>query len=217
MDTEDLERKVKLLRAQSEKLLVSGDYGSYLKLHDAELYPAERELARTRGEEYAIPCELGVIWETGAPLPHLLCSGQRAFLIFIQRKIDPSWDGTQVTVKSPSSKGAESLALVEFHGATVKFGAPNDEVMSGHPLQGKGLMGYGAHYVMNSRWTRELEEINKVHPQYNPEVWKNLKHYLFAFHDETFECIADGHRVETHRTSLPDLVQIVARRMLSPG
>jgi hypothetical protein len=215
MESEELEKKVKLLRARMEKLVDSGDWTTCLKLQDAELYPAERELARTRGEEYAIPCELGVTWETGAPLPHLLSSGQRTFLIFIRRETDPSWDGTYVTLKSPSSEGAEFLALVEFQGATVKFGSPNDEVMSGHPLAGKGLMAYGAHYVMNSRWARELEEINKVHPQYNPEVWKNLKHYLFAFHDETFECIADGHRVEAHRTSIPELVQVAVRRMLS--
>jgi hypothetical protein len=109
----------------------------------------------------------------------------------------------------------EPLALVEFKSATVKFGGSNDEVMHGHPLHGKGLMPYGAHYVLNSRWKHDLEEINKVHSQYTPDRWKELQHYLFAFHDETFECLALGHRVEPQRTSAKDLVQAVVERMLS--
>jgi hypothetical protein len=166
---------------------------------------AEREAARAKGQEYAVPCDLGVSWETGAPMPHLLCAGHRAFLVFLLREPDPA----------RASGAAEPLALVEFRGATVKLGSPNDEVLHGHPLYGKGLVAYGAHYVMNSRWLRELEEINKVHSRYDPAHWKELKHYLFAFHDETFECLARGHEVQIHRTSMKDLVALAAQRMVS--
>jgi hypothetical protein len=148
-------------------------------------------------------------------LPHLLCSSHHAFLIFLLNEPDPAWDGTYVTIKDPASGAVEPLALVEFQGATVKFGSPNDEVMRGHPLHGKGLMPYAAHHVMNSRWARELEEINKVHSRYDPDHWKDLKHYLFAFHDETFECLARDHKVEVYRTSMKDLVALVAQRMMS--
>ena len=40
---------------------------------------------------------------------------------------------------------------------------------------------------------------------------------VFPFHDETFECLATGHKVELHRTSLRDLVLSVAKRMMSSG
>ena len=36
---------------------------------------AARSLAAARGEEHAVPFELGVRWDVGAPLPHLLASG----------------------------------------------------------------------------------------------------------------------------------------------
>src|SRR6185503_678550 len=198
MSMERLEERLKAIRHRRDDFLKTfgtrpGWAEKYRELSE-ELYSAEREIAQARGEEYAVPCDLGVKWDTGAPLPHVLCSGYRTFLIFILDEPDPSWDGTYVTVKDPASGAVEPLALVEFEAATVKFGGPNDEVLHGHPLHGKGLMPYGAHYVMNSRWAKELEEINKVHSQYNPERWKNVRHYLFAFHDETFECLASGHK-----------------------
>jgi len=34
--------------------------------------------------------------------------------------------------------------------------------------------------------------MNSVHPRHNPKMYDDLKHYVFAFHDSTFECIARG-------------------------
>jgi hypothetical protein len=85
-----------------------------------------------------------------------------------------------------------------------RFGGPNDEVMAGHPLYGRGLAGYDAHLVERSSWVAEQQKINSVHSQYDPERWKSWKHYLFVFHDEMFECIAEGHRIERMRCSFKD-------------
>lgn len=219
MRIEELEQKLKSIRQRMEKFLASwGSSKGWTEEHrqlSDELHAAEREFSKAKGEEYAVPCDLGVSWDTGAPLPHLLCSGDRTFLIFLLNEPNPAWDGTYVTIKDPASGVLEPLALVEFQSATVKFGSPNDEVIHGHPLHGKGLMPYGAHYVVNSRWARELEEINKVHARFDPDRWKEVKHYLFAFHDETFECLALSHQVELYRTSMRELVESVARKLIS--
>lgn len=176
----------------------------------------ERELAAARGEEYAVPLDFPVKWSPAAPLPHLLTNGSKTFVTFYLHRPDPAWDGTYVTVKDPADGSIESLALVEFLGCvSTRFGDPNDEVFHGHPLYGKGLDWYGAQKVENSRWLAELQAINRVHDQHSPTHWEGLTHYVFWFHDETFECVAKSYQVECFRESMWDLLARVCQRLLS--
>jgi hypothetical protein len=176
----------------------------------------ERELACAKGEEYAVPLDFPVKWDIGAPLPHVLQNDNRTFLTFYVHEPDPNWHGTYVTLKDPGDGSVESLALVEFIGChSAKLGTPNDEVLNGHPLYGKGLVSYTAQMVENSRWLAELEGINKVHPCYKPAHWRDAKHYVFWFHDTTFECVADSYKVELFRGSMAELLTSVCERLLS--
>jgi hypothetical protein len=180
---------------------------------NTELLTLERRLAAARGEPYATPLDFPVKWDTGAPLPHLICDDGRAFLVFLVATIDPNWDGTYATIKSPADTAPEPLALVEFRRCvSVKLGAPNDEVLSGHPLDGRGLEPYTAQVVVNSPWLAELERINSVHSGYRPEYWTKLNHYVFWFHDSTFECVAEGWSVEVHHESLASALARVCAR-----
>jgi hypothetical protein len=181
----------------------------------AALLAAERALAAFKNEEHGVPLEFPVQWDTGAPLPQLLVNDHRAFLIFLVKVVDSSWDGTYVTVKNPGSQQRESLALVEFHRCvSAKLGSPNDEVFHGHPLAGKGLAGDTAQLVRNSRWLAELQKINSVHACYRPDVWQQRNHYVFWFHDTTFECIAESYTVELHDRSMPDVLVEACRRLV---
>jgi len=72
------------------------------------------------------------------------------------------------------------------------LGPPNDEALAGHPLAERGLHHYGVFEVDSSSWVRALERANQVHDRQRPEAYADLKHYVFTFHDETFECIASG-------------------------
>lgn len=137
-------------------------------------------------------------------------------MIYHIRETDPAWDGSCATVVDPSALEQPPIAVVEFQGCTShKFGSPNDEVLHGHPLYGRGLVYYGAHIVERSRWIREIQGINSVHPRYDPASWGARQHYILAFHDETFECIALGYSVEstwrTFREALEDCVEKVLR------
>jgi hypothetical protein len=168
---------------------------------------AQREAAAARGEEFAVPFDLGVQWSVGAPLPHLLCSGFRTFVAFYLEDRDPDWDGREVRIVDPTGEGPESLALAEFVGCVaVRLGPPNDEVLHGHPLDERGLVGYEAHVVENSRWLAELTAINRVHDRFDPEGWQGLRHFLFVFHDECIEAIASEVEVVTCTESMPALL-----------
>lgn len=217
----DLEQRLKAaqerLHAATKALAPKHRGGEWEEFHAARavVIAAERELAASKNEEHAVPLDFPVQWETGAPLPHLLTNDHRAFLIFLVRTVDPNWDGTYVTIKDPASAQHESLALVEFKRChAAKLGAPNDEVFHGHPLAGKGLEGYTAQLVRNSRWLAEIQRINSVHTQYRPDTWNDSNHYVFWFHDSTFECIAEGFTVELHDCSMSALLAEACRRLV---
>src|SRR5262249_44842800 len=111
---------------------------------------------------------------------------------------DPDRDEMPVRVVGPADDEPAALALVEFiRCEAIKIGPPNDEVIHGHPLYGKGLVAYKPLVVVNSRWMQELVNINRVHDRFNVEYWRRQRHFLFAFHDETVEAIAHDVRVET--------------------
>ena len=217
----DLEKKLAFAHARLDAASAAlapkhkgGEWEEYRAAHEA-LLVAERELAASRNEEYAVPLEFPVEWDVRAPLPQLLVNDRRAFLIFVVKTVDPNWDGTYVRVKDPSAGEKEQLALVEFKRCTsAKLGAPNDEVFHGHPLSGKGLDSYTAQLVRNSRWLAELQRINSVHRMYRAERWQTCNHYVFWFHDSTFECIAESFVVEVHEGTFSELLAEACKRLL---
>jgi hypothetical protein len=220
MDIERLEAQ--LAEAQSrlekaaEKFLSSHNLEDWDKLPAMreELLATERELALAKHEETALSCEWEVPWSGGAPLPHVVSSGQKAFLVYLMSKPDPNWDGTYITIVDAASSSSFPLALVEFVGCyAFKFGGPNDEVFHGHPLSGKGLGGYRAYLIANSQWLAELERINSVHDAYDPSYWRELKHYMLLFHDEMFECIAASHKIELHKGTFEQVLEIASKRL----
>ncbi len=217
----DLEQRLAAARARRDAALKAlapkhrgGEWEEYRSAAEA-LLAVEREVAAAKNEEHAVPLDFPVQWNTGAPMPQLLVNDQRALLIFLVRVPDSNWDGTYATIKDPASEQRESLALVEFkHCISAKLGSPNDEVFAGHPLAGKGLEPYSAQQVKNSRWLAELQKINSVHAGYRPEMWQQRKHYIFWFHDDTFECIAEDFEVELHDCSMAELLSKACRRLV---
>ena len=208
---ERLEQTVIALRA----IWQGDEQAEYWAAQDAVL-ALEREFAAGKGEEYAVPLDFPVKWNAGCPLPHLLCNDYKALLTFILREAKPETDGSGVEVVGPADEQTRPLALVEFAPCfAVKLGSPNDEVFHGHPLQGRGLDGYTAQKVVNSRWLAEVETINKVHHCYDPASWRERSHFIFWFHDTTFECIAKSFKVELHRESIAVMLTRMCQRLLS--
>ncbi len=167
------------------------------------LLQAERALAEARAEEHAVPCPGFPAWDVGAPLPHLFTQGRKTSLVYLTREPDPTWDGRRAHMVERRDEELYLVALVQFQRViSVRMGAPNDEVLHGHPLFGKGLAAYQPLVVMRSSWLSELRRINAVHSGYDPGSWERFRHYLLPFHDETFECVAESFTATTKLTSL---------------
>ena len=174
--SEDLEQRLAAARERARERArelsraLSRDTMEVLRAAWEDQLKAERELAAARGEQYAQVIDIGPRWDLGAPLPHLVSNGSRAFVVCLASQPDPRWDGTCVTVVSPADAHPSLLVVIEMRGCSdIRFGGPGDEAISGHPLHGKGLAGYRAHEVLNSAWIEERIKVNSVHPQ-NSEV-----------------------------------------------
>ena len=149
----------------------------------------------------------------GAPLPIVLSDEFKILLAYIAEESPPGWDGTTVRIVGADTS-CESLALAEFEFYwSYMFGAPNDEAFCGHPLAARGLRPYGAFRIADSSWVRQLERMNSVHPRHNPDRFDELKHFVFAFHDSTFECVAKGFTISQHQGTLESLLPMMRRRL----
>lgn len=143
----------------------------------------------------------------GAPCPLILSDEHSLVLAYYVQDTPDGWDGTTVRVVG-YDKSSEPAALIHFSSCYARlFGPPNDEAFSGHPLAARGLRPYSANLVENSPWIRALERMNAVHPYHNPQVFARWKHFILAFHDTTFECVADGYSVHLRRGALADLTK----------
>jgi hypothetical protein len=151
---------------------------------------------------------------TGAPCPTIVSDEQTLLLAYYVAEPDPNWDGTYARVVSPDTRGR--IAVITFRPySACMFGPPNDEAFAGHPLASRGLEPYGAFCVEQSSWIRKLEQMNSVHPQHNPELFAHLVHYVFAFHDSTFECVAGegGFGVVVEKGTMHDVVARLGSRL----
>jgi hypothetical protein len=125
----------------------------------------------------------------GAPLPVVVADESTLQLAYYLSVPDTDWDGTYVREVDVDTD--DPVALVRFEGAYAwLLGPPNDEAFEGHPLASRGLHPYAAFRIEDSSWIRRLERMNSVHEQHAPERFARLRHYVFAFHDSTFECVA---------------------------
>jgi len=140
--------------------------------------------------------------DVGAPLPAVLADEFQLYVCYIASEPDPDWNGTHVNAVSPDSNDSP-IAIVRFLGPYAHmFGPPNDEAFSGHPLSGRGLAPYSVSEVRESSWIAGLEAMNSVHPYHRAAAFKAYRHYIFAFHDSTFECVAEGLEIQLHRGSI---------------
>jgi hypothetical protein len=175
---------------------------------------AERQVALARGEPAAFSIAWDPPWDVGVPAPHVLSSGHETLLLYRVSESDPTRDGNSARMVDVKSELAEPIALVRFQRCYGhRFGGPNDEVLEGHPLHGRGLDPYRAHRVENSPWIAEERRTNSVHRGFRPETWEGLVHYVLLFHDDMFECIAREHTVERLRCSFQEALEIASAKL----
>ncbi len=142
----------------------------------------------------------------GAPLPIILSDEHKILLAYLLQNTPEDWNGTTVKVVGVETEN-EPIAVVEFSRyASFMFGNPNDEAFHGHPLYERGLRPYGVFEIENSSWLRKLESMNSVHPYHKPERFEKYRHFVFAFHDSTFECVAESFEISIYESPLKSVL-----------
>ena len=169
----------------------------------------------SRSKEHVTAIDVGLKWDTGAPLPHLLQSEQRTFLVFYLQDATTPWDGTTVQIMDASSSEAYPVGVIEWLWcAGAVLGGPNDEVFHGHRLWKQGLSDVGAYAageVIGSRWIDEMDQANRVHRNYRGNAPNAQRHFILGFHDSTFECVAEGFKTWTTVASMPEVIVSLAQ------
>lgn len=138
----------------------------------------------------------------GAPCPLLVADGSHLRLAYYLQddRLDVDWESAPVRPPSRPGTSEDLCGLVTIeHPYAHMFGPPNDEAFSGHPLAARGLEPYSVFEVDGSSWLRSLARMNSVHPYHKDAHFSAYKHFVFSFHDETFECIAEGFTIELCR------------------
>ena len=93
----------------------------------------------------------------------------------------------------------EAVGLVAFDGCrSTCFGPPGEE---GHRLEGSGWDAYTPLRVVNSPWVERMFG-----------TAAGLTHFLFPFHDTTFECIAQSFETSRLPGSMAAAVQAAVAR-----
>ena len=134
---------------------------------------------------------------TGSPNPVILANDRACVLAYA---IEPD----------------EEWVIVTLSGRTIYFGPPNDETLQSHPLYEKGLKFYAMHEVLDSSWISQLEKQNRVHRLHNPERFSRLRHFIWTFHDSTFEIVAEKLDWQNWRGNSVDLLGAMGQHLKSP-
>ncbi len=150
----------------------------------------------------------------GAPMPVVLADEQRLLLAYLAAERHADWSAPPASVGDSPAQG-ESVVLVEFEGhRAYMHGPPNDEALRGHPLAPRGLTQYGVFEVERSSWVRRLEQMNRVHPGHDPARYERLRHFIFTFHDSTFECVAEDLTASVRVAPLGAFISEMAQRLV---
>ena len=101
------------------------------------------------------------------------------------------WDQQAVRVRYEVAPAGEQWATITFRSVFAIFlGAPNEEAIERHRLWGRGLKLWTFMEAPNSDWIADLERRNRVHSRHNAEHYRELRHVICVFQDETLECPA---------------------------
>lgn len=137
--------------------------------------------------------------DIGAPIPVVLADEQTVVVAYYSSLPD-------LTATDPAESSPRAIVLFRSIYATM-FGPPNDEAFQGHPLYKRGLRPYGCYEIEHSSWIRSLEIMNRIHPSHNKEEFlQDNRHFIWVFHDSTFECIAQDYVFEQFEGTTEDLI-----------
>src|SRR5262245_3792088 len=198
MNIEKLEEE--LVKASKQLREVQAERGSTARQLDAfdRLAKAQRALAKAKGEEYAAPYDIGFVPEAAVSEPAFFQTEHASLLTFSAVREKANW-----------RREDAGYGLVEIvHCFTSCFGGPGIEK---DPLYTKGLHAYGVFEIVSSRWKRGLSENGGLYFPGTPGPAQ--RHFVFTFHDSTFQCIASDLRCMTVELPFENVLVAVRKRL----
>jgi hypothetical protein len=129
--------------------------------------------------------------DSGAPCPIVFAEEHKLVLSYWGRD------------ESPYQLATAPRIFVQFGQPRMHLlGPPGDEAIDGHPLAQRGLYPGGAFRVNHSSLVRALARMDSVHRCHDPLAYQSLVHYVFTFHDSTFECVARSLEAKVEQVGL---------------
>lgn len=163
--------------------------------------------------EHASVIDWPVRWDIGAPMPFVISSGSRTFVVYYATPNMPPADPEIVKIIG-DIKPESPVALLEFLGCIdARFGGPGEDDIAG-TASIPGLTPHKAHLVQNSAWVEWLKQVNDGSRESDRLDWLRYKHFVLGFHDERFECIAKSYFIEVYGFDYDDVVQIALDRIV---
>lgn len=144
--------------------------------------------------------EKNIRMDTGAPMPTIISTDNELCLSFY---VDKTFDELH---QRDTNSDTGVISIVFNRCLKYTFGIPDNETIHGHPYWKLGMKSYAFYELKDSDLIKELQQMSRVHPYYNPKKWENYKHYVITFHDNMLECIAEGFKVEKAESSMHEQV-----------
>jgi len=108
------------------------------------------------------------------------------------------------------------IAVLRLHGCSLIDGdGPNDEALHNHPCHELGVRVYGFHEVVESPLV--VERVRMAHR--DGDVWESWvrerHHFVFAFKENTVDCIAEGYECVGTYPSVMEAHRIVVELLIA--
>lgn len=159
-------------------------------------------------------------------------SEPHAIELFDLPKVEPNLQGVEVVALRGRLfalywRGAlRDSEVGEPHGVVVvEFrnwhwfagGGPNDEALHNHPLARYGLRYYTLQWIFDSPAIAPLlDTLHRDGPDRPPGYLAGLRHYVFAYKEGTFECIARGYHLTGVYPGMPAALAAITDALEEP-
>ena len=129
--------------------------------------------------------------DSGAPCPVILPKETQLWLAYFIHHDDPRFEEKYSKIWSDSNEPCveSCFAVVSMLALAHTFGQPGEHNFETHPLSKRGLQPFMVAEVKNSSWLAALTQAHLCDTSITSSA-EQYRHIIFAFHDETFECLA---------------------------
>lgn len=148
-----------------------------------------------------------------APCPVVLAHDDHLFVLYVLQSKPEGWYDSWVKMISSDAEGEPFVIIVFQHPLAYCHGILDHQALHGHPLYRRGLRPHGAFEIENSSWQEALLKMRRMHAAHRIENYHRYRHFVLAFRDTTFECLAESYSILIGNGRLRDAAAKVLSEM----